>query len=51
MARSKKATPQIKVPAEPITDFEATEGGSLRMADYVEAETRVEFYEDAADRR
>ncbi len=50
MAKSKKAAPQLKVPAEPITEFEVTEGGTLRMADYAEAETRAEFYEDVADR-
>ena len=50
MAKSKKAAPQLKVPAEPITEFEVTKGGTLRMADYVEAETRAEFYEDVAGR-
>jgi hypothetical protein len=50
MAKSKKAAPQLKVPAEPITEFEVTEGGTLRMANYVEAESRAEFYEDVADR-
>lgn len=50
MAKSKKTAPQLKVPAEPITEFEVTEGGTLRMADYAEAETRAEFYEDVADR-
>jgi len=49
MARSKKAEPQIEVPEEPITEFEVAEGGTLRMADYVEAEIRAEFYEDVAD--
>ena len=44
MAKSKKAATQLKVPAEPITEFEVTEGGTLRMADFVEAETRAEFY-------
>ena len=48
MAKSKKTAPQLKVPAEPITEFEVTEGGTLRMADYAEAETRAEFYEDVA---
>ena len=38
------------VPAEPITEIEVTEGGTLRMANYVEAETRAEFYEYVADR-
>lgn len=49
MARSKKAAPKLKAPAEPITKFEVAEGGTLHMADYVEAETRAEFYEDLAD--
>jgi hypothetical protein len=50
MAESKKTAAQLKVPAEPVTVFEVTDGGTLRMADYVEAETRAEFYEDVADR-
>ena len=33
MAKSKKTAPQLKVHAEPITEFEVTEGGTLRMAD------------------
>ena len=44
MSLSKKAAQPIKAPAEPITEFEVTEGGTLRMADYAEAETRAEFY-------
>ena len=34
MAKSKKAAPQLKVPAEPIAEFEVTEDRTLRMADY-----------------
>lgn len=49
MAKSKKTAPQLEVPAEPITEFEVTDGGTLRMADYVEAEIRAEFYEDVAE--
>lgn len=49
MAKSKRAATQLKVPAVPTIEFEVTEGGTLRMADYVEAETRAEFYEDVAD--
>ena len=49
MAKSEKTAPQLKVHAEPITEFEVTEGGTLRMADYAEAETRAEFYGDVAD--
>ncbi len=49
MAKTEMVTsPQLKVPAEPITEFEVTEGGTLRMADYVEAETRADFYEYVA---
>jgi hypothetical protein len=36
-------------PAEPITEFEVCDGGTLRMADFHEAETRADFYEDVAD--
>ena len=50
MEKSKNAASPLNVPAEPITEFEVTEVGTLRMADYVEAETRAEFYEDVADR-
>ena len=32
----------------PITEFEVADGGTLRMANYAEAETRAEFYEDVA---
>ena len=31
MAKSKKAAPQLKAPAELITEFEVTEGCVLRM--------------------
>jgi hypothetical protein len=50
MAKNKTAAPQRQIRAEPVTEFEVTEAGTLRMADYVEAETRAEFYEDVADR-
>jgi hypothetical protein len=50
MAKSKKAAPPINAPAEPITEFEVTEDGTLRMADFAETKTRAEFYEDVADR-
>ena len=50
MAKSRKAALPINAPTEPITEFEVTEGGTLRMADFAEAETRAEFYEDVADR-
>lgn len=50
MAMSKKSMPPINTPSDPITEFEVTEGGTLRMADYAEAETRAEFYEDVTDR-
>jgi hypothetical protein len=32
----------------PITEFEVAEGGTLRMANYAEAETRAGFYDDVA---
>ena len=50
MAKRNKSASQLKVHAEPITVFEVAEDGTLRMADYAEAETRAEFYEDVADR-
>lgn len=50
MAKSKKSTSKPKVPAEPIIEFEVTDDGTLCMADYYEAETRAEFYEDVAGR-
>ena len=37
------ATP--REPAEPVTDFEVSEGGTLRMADYADAQTRADFYD------
>lgn len=49
MKNGKKTALQPQVHAEPITEFEVTEGGTLRMAEYVEAKTRAEFYEDVAD--
>lgn len=36
--------------SEPITDFEVTASGTLRIANFPEAEIRAEFYEDVADR-
>ena len=50
MAISKKVAQPIKAPAEPITEFEVTEGGTLHLADYAETKTRAEFYEDVAGR-
>lgn len=50
MAKTNKVAPNLKAPVEPSTEFEVTEDGTLRMADFVGAETRGEFYEDAADR-
>ena len=49
MAKGKMAAPQAEVREGPITEFEVTEGGTLRVADYIEAEIRAEFYEDVAD--
>ena len=50
MAKRAKTVATLKVPAEPITEFEVTEGHTLRMANYAEPETRTEFYEVVADR-
>jgi hypothetical protein len=43
-----RETPKPLEPAEPLTVFEVSDGGTLRMADYAEAETRAEFYEYVA---
>lgn len=48
MTQSKKTPRPRKKRAEPVTRFEVCDGGTLRMADYVEAETRAEFYDDVA---
>jgi hypothetical protein len=40
--------PKPLEPAEPVTVFEVSDGGTLRMANYTEAETRAEFYEYVA---
>jgi hypothetical protein len=49
MAKSKETVAPISMPTEPVTVFEVSEdGGTLRVADYPEPETRAEFYEDMA---
>jgi hypothetical protein len=49
MATSKKIGTPISMPAEPVTVFEIGEdGGTLRIADYPEPQTRAEFYKDMA---
>jgi len=48
MSQSDKMPSPPTEPAEPVTRFEVCDGGTLRMADYVEAETRAEFYEYVA---
>ena len=48
MTTSDKTPKQPPEPAEPITEFEVSDGGTLRMADFAEAETRAEFYEYVA---
>lgn len=48
MTMSDKTPKQPPEPAEPITEFEVSDGGTLRMADFAEAETRAEFYEYVA---
>lgn len=50
MAKRGKTVATLKAPAEPITEFEVTEGHTLRMANYAEAETRADFYDVVADR-
>lgn len=49
MAKNKKVVAPISMPTEPVTVFEVSEdGGTLRLADHAEPETRAEFYEDIA---
>lgn len=48
MTTSDKTPKQPPQPAEPITEFEVSDGGTLRMADFAEAKTRAEFYEYVA---
>lgn len=43
-----RQTPKPLEPAEPLTVFEVSDGGTLRMANFAEAETRAEFYEYVA---
>lgn len=38
-----------EIPEVPITEFEVADGGTLRMANYAEADTRADFYEHIAD--
>ena len=50
MAKSKKMVVPISMPTEPVTVFEVSEdGGTLRLADYPEPQTRAEFYEGMVD--
>lgn len=37
-----------QIPDDPIIEFEVDERGSLRMANFAEAETRADFYEHLA---
>ena len=48
MTENQKKAPKPLEPAEPITVFEVSDGGTLRMANYAEAKTRAEFYEYVA---
>lgn len=48
MARSKKSPPMAASEVH-LTEFEVSDSGTLRMANYVEAETRADFYIDVAD--
>lgn len=38
-----------EIPEVPITEFEVADGGTLRIANYAEADTRADFYEHIAD--
>lgn len=50
MAKNKRMGMLISMPAKLVTVFEVSEdGGTLRLADYPEPETRAEFYEDMAE--
>jgi hypothetical protein len=48
MTQSDKTPRPPTEPAEPVTVFEVRHGGTLRMANFVEAEIRAEFYEHVA---
>lgn len=48
MTEYRQKPPPPLEPAEPITEFEVSDGGTLRMANYAEAETRADFYEYVA---
>ncbi len=48
MSQTDKMPSPPTEPAEPVTIFEVCDGGTLRMADHAEAETRAEFYEYVA---
>ena len=48
MATRKKQAAPISAPSHPVTEFEVCEGGALRVADFDEAQTRADFFEDAA---
>jgi hypothetical protein len=41
--------PTARERAEPVTEFEVCDGGTLRVTNYPEAVTRADFYEDVAD--
>jgi hypothetical protein len=45
MTTSDKTPKQPPELAEPITEFEVSDSGTLRRADFAEAEARAEFYE------
>lgn len=48
MTKSKLTPKQPIEPAKSITEFEVSDGGTLCMANFDEAETRADFYEDVA---
>jgi len=48
-ARWETAIKMTEIPEVPTTAFEVADGGTLRMANYAEADTRADFYEHIAD--
>ena len=46
---NKKVSTPVSMPAEILTVFEVSDGGTLQMVDCDEAQSRAELYEGAAD--
>lgn len=49
MTNTTQSKPSGSVSSEPVTEFEVSEGGILRVAGFTDAETRADFYEDVTD--